>query len=413
MGAGDGTDALAALLEQLWPQTDGAVRVTWGDAPPAPGYRCHERYVVLPDRPRARFLVPAGPRAATAASLLRYNRLRDPRTRIARAGAAVALQAGLRRPLGADRMSVWLSPRVGAGQAAEHLLLAHLGELLGAPGVLAGVGVHLPDPNGKPTLQMLSRTGRPLGFAKVGWNAPTRALVDNEAETLRSLAGRAGCLTVPTLLHSGTWRERTIAVVSPLPTGVRRYRSATPPTALPAGDGATSPPVALVRSAYWSSVRAHLEQAPADGEEQDLLTALTRFALRLEARHADLPLVFAPWHGDWVPWNLASHRGRLYAFDWEHYASSVPWGFDLLHWAFQHALVLQGHPAASAAAAVDEAAATAAARGVTLDGTHRTVASLYLLEMALRTLRLKQGGGAWNPRLHPALADVLDARSAA
>jgi hypothetical protein len=130
----------------------------------------------------------------------------------------------------------------------------------------------------------------------------------------------------------------------------------------------------------------------------------------LVARDGDLALEFGDWHGDWVPWNMARHRGRLLVWDWENRAADVPVGFDLAHQAFQTALSTHGRPAAACAEAVD-AALRDHGPALGLDPRRqRFVADAYLVELWLRTYELSAGGAGWNPKLHPALLDVLAAR---
>jgi hypothetical protein len=119
---------------------------------------------------------------------------------------------------------------------------------------------------------------------------------------------------------------------------------------------------------------------------------------------------FGDWHGDWVPWNMARHRGRLIVWDWENRATGVPVGFDLAHQAFQTALSTRGRPAAECAAAMD-AALRAYGPALGLDGPRqRFVADAYLVELWLRTYELSADDVGWNPKLHPALLDVLGNR---
>jgi hypothetical protein len=109
---------------------------------------------------------------------------------------------------------------------------------------------------------------------------------------------------------------------------------------------------------------------------------------------------------------MARHRGGLLVWDWENRAPDVPIGFDLAHQAFQTALSTRGKPAADCAVAVDEAlAAHGPALGLNAAG-QRFVADAYLIELWLRTFELSRGGAGWNPKLHPALLQVLAARLA-
>jgi hypothetical protein len=130
----------------------------------------------------------------------------------------------------------------------------------------------------------------------------------------------------------------------------------------------------------------------------------------LVARDGGLTCAFGEWHGDWVPWNMARHRGGLLVWDWENHGTDVPVGFDLAHQAFQIALSTHHRPAAACAVAVDEALRRHGS-ALGLDGPRqRFVADAYLVELWLRTYELSHGGAGWNGKLHPALLLVLAER---
>ncbi len=129
--------------------SDARIAVTVDAEPPA-GHTVVVRYAVVPSVARARFLLPLGrPGALSGAD---------------RGGAGRARSGG-----GAARR---------AGRAE-----------LGTP-VHAAFGVRPPDPNHKPTLQLFDDRGEPRGYAKIGWNDATRALVTAEAAALRECVGR-------------------------------------------------------------------------------------------------------------------------------------------------------------------------------------------------------------------------------
>jgi hypothetical protein len=402
---------LQELINQLWPPT-GAVGpvICWDDDAAPSGYRCVERYVVVPDRTHARFLAPAGPRPALVASLLRYNRLRGLRTQVVRAGLAAALSTGLTRIAGFETMSVWIPSGIPTEEEPEHLLLAHTRRALDTPEAVMAVGVHDADPNHKPTLQLFSPTGTPVGFAKIGWSGPTRALVRNEALASDRAPRCFSGVHVPQVTYSGAWNDRDIVILAPLPPDVRRYRSSRPPMLAlldPSRDSAVGP---LRASPWWGAVRAVLSLAPDDDSEADFSAVLKTTADHLESQYGEALILFVPCHGDWVPWNLARSGSSLYAFDWEHADVAMPAGFDQLHWVFQCSLILDRAPAAVAAAVVDARSGEELERVGVREELHHLTSSLYLLAMALRTYRLKRDGGTWNARLHPALADVLARR---
>ncbi|MCD0447820.1 hypothetical protein LO762_01220 [Actinocorallia sp. API 0066] len=381
---------LRALVAQLWPSP--AV-VSLSGAPS--GYRAVATYAVVPSAARAQFLVPLASRRVAAASLLRYNALRPVKTRVVRGvlGGGLLLGAGVMLP----RLTVSLPDGVAEDDA---LICGYLGAALGRP-VVFGVGVRPVDPNSKPTLQLFSPAGESVGYAKVGWNAATRGLAASEAAAITALPELAAA-RVPSVLHHGTWRGLTVTVTAPLPARVRGHRDPDRPPPLDLSRALAEPLSygTLEGSPFWKRLLEDVSGPPGDASDEEFRAALRGALDRVAALHGTAEREFGRWHGDWVPWNLGTHRGVPQVFDWEHSAPGVPFGLDLLHWRFQVALVLRGRPLASAALAVRESAAA--------ELGDPSAADLYLLEMAARTWRLRRGGGGWNPALHPAFLDVLD-----
>ncbi|GID97974.1 hypothetical protein ACFQFC_32220 [Amorphoplanes digitatis] len=368
---------------------DPGVRVAVGDDPAAT-----VRYAVIPSLDDARFLLPLASRKVTAASLLAYNALRPPKVRAGRAAVGLLARAGA---LGLTR-----APILSVYADAPGLLLAgFLAAELGEPELHAAIGIRPPDPHHKPTLQLFDGGGRPRGYAKIGWNDGTRAMVRAEAATLADLPVGNGFPPAPKLMLHTRWNGREIAVIAPMPRRVRRIRRpGTPRLAAMLAVARRGGPPAPPRPAR-DLVAGWLGRA--EGGDPRIHAVIGRL-------DPDLELEFGDWHGDWVPWNMARHGRRLLVWDWENSAPGVPVGFDLAHQAFQTALSTHGRPAAECATAVDEALRRHGP-ALGLDATRqRFVADAYLVELWLRTYELSGGGAGWNPKLHPALLDVLDRR---
>ncbi|WP_327026760.1 hypothetical protein [Micromonospora sp. NBC_01739] len=383
------------------------------DAPAPAGHTVVARYAVVPSVDRARFLLPLGSSRATAAALLAYNALRPAKVRAVRAALGMAARSGMlaRAPFPVLTVAV-----PAALDPAEVLLAERLAAELGGPRAYAACGVRPPDPNHKPTLQLFDHAGTPRGYAKIGWNEATRALVTAEAAALREVAevaGVAGHPGTPRLLAETNWAGQAVALVEPLPAGVRGMPVEAEPELAAllavARRGRTPAPARpLAGSAFLARLTAQAQRAA----EKDPATGGRAVAAvaDLARRHGEVAVEFGHWHGDWVPWNLGRHAGGLVAWDWEHSGPDVPVGFDLAHDAFQRSLVLRGEPAATAAEQVrrwldrygDRLGLDPARRGL--------VADAYLVEMWLRTWRLADAGAGWNPALHPALLDVVEKR---
>jgi hypothetical protein len=403
-----GTGGLGWVCRALFAGDD--VRVSVPGEPPADGWRTVGRFAVVPDAARARFLLPVASARVTAASLLCFNALREPRTRALRWALGVAARTGAARLLPSLTVSI---PSDVDGR--DRYVVHHLAERLGGAELHAAIGVRPPDPHHKPTVQLFDPTGAPRGYAKIGWNGATRALVRTEAATLAALPSGAGFPFVPRLRYAGEWRDRSIAVIEPLPADVRAVPRPDDPyptelLAVARNGGAATPPRPLRGSEFLIGLADGATGAVAAGCAE--AGRAVRVAAALRARYGEVAVEFGHWHGDWVPWNLGTHRGRLVAWDWEHHAADVPVGFDLAHHGFQRALTLDGVPAA---AATEAAAAALAGYGPVLGldaGAQRAVLDCYLLELWLRTWRIADAGAGWNTLLHPHLLDVLADRLA-
>ncbi|MFD2767785.1 hypothetical protein [Micromonospora eburnea] len=380
--------------ERLWLRT-----ARDATSPPA-GHRSVARYAVVPSVERAKFLLPLASRRIGAASTLAYNALRPPRVRANR--LAVGVLAGL----GATRLARMPVLTVAAPtdvDLAELLLTADLSRVAGRP-LHAAIGIRPPDPHHKPTLQLFDDRGVAWAYAKVGWNDATRAMVRAEARALHGLPRDVGDLpAAPRLLREFGWRDLAVTLVEPMPAGVRRLPRPERPEvaamlAVARRGGPAAPARPLAGSAFLADLIARAERA--GGPVGAALAALAD-------RDGATRLEFGDWHGDWVPWNLGIHRGRLFAWDWENSGVGRPVGFDLAHQAFQSALSLRGRSVPEAAGEMTTVLDRYGGRLGLDPARRRLVADAYLVELWLRTAELAAAGGGWSGRLHPALLRVL------
>ncbi|TDB76509.1 hypothetical protein [Micromonospora sp. KC723] len=372
-------------------------------SPPPPGHRVAARYAVVPSVARARFLLPLASRRVGAASTLAYNALRPPRVRVNR--LAVGILAGL-GGTGLARMPVLTVAVPDRVDPAELLLTHELSRSAGCR-LHAAIGIRPPDPHHKPTLQLFDDRGAPRGYAKIGWNDATRAMVAAEAAALRELPRDGGDFPdVPRLERELRWRDLAVTLVAPMPRRVRRLPHPYRPRvaamlAVARRGGPPAAPRLLAGSPFMADLVARAERA--GGPVRAAVAALA-------ARDGTVGLEFGDWHGDWVPWNLGVHRGRLMVWDWENSGPHRPVGFDLAHQGFQSALSLGDRPVPQAAAEMDEVLARHG-QVCGLDGVRRRlVGDAYLVELWLRTAELAAGGGGWSRRLHPALLELLAER---
>jgi hypothetical protein len=395
---------LVALIERIWGTGEGrpAVHVSTDGVPT--GHHIVERYTVVPSLANPKFLVPTESHATSADSFWKYNAMRSRRTRAGHIALAAAFRSGVAHRIFGDQLLVSCDDRLSDEERASHMLLAHLSRELNTPQLLAAMSVRRMTPNAKPTLQLFAPTGSLVGFAKLGWSPATRSMVQTESTSLEEVAGKLRSVVAPSVMAKGYWRERYYSVTKPLPEAVGRWTTPPAQAANLILEVAHSGEVArrsVAGSPYEHRLRDQLSLAGVTPETRVLSAWLDRLVI------PKTQLDFGRWHGDWVSWNMARTGDKVAVWDWEHSAPMAPIGFDALHWYFQRTLPARGIDAA--VQAVDNARHDLQAVGVS-ESAMAYVASLYLLEMFVRSVRLQRGGGGWNPRLHPRMLDFAAQR---
>lgn len=349
---------------------------------------------------RSRPLVPLFPPPVAAAVLRRFHHGTPGHVRAAKSATATGLRLGLLQPLVRDRVQV-LRRRGATGDAID----LHLAEVLGYDDQVVVAPSFGPLRfNQKPVLQILSRAGATLAYAKVGCNPVTRRLVDQEARFLAEAPGLPLRLVrVPRLLHRGTWHGLDVLVMSALPVDARQGERAPLPEAAAEVAGLRGLATArLAGSAYLATVRGRTA-----GNE-----LLERVLDAVEREHGDAHLTFGGWHGDWGPWNMSWQGNVLCVWDWERTRGPVPLGFDPLHFCFQEARLGRGVPPVEAGSlALRDAAGPLRELGVP-DDLHRSLFLLYAVELVLRELDdrrlLEADGDLGEPRVAEVLRAHLD-----
>jgi hypothetical protein len=280
--------------------------------------------VVLPNARAPRLLVPAGNPVAASQAMLRFSAALSARDTVKRLGVAGLLRArtGAAFP---DRITV--SERAGS-------LRGHLGDVFGEP-VDFSLGLGTARANRKPVLQVFDARGRSIAFVKIGGTEVTEALVLAEADSLQRLdeAQLPDYLEVPRLLHVGRWEGAALVAMTALETSFlqRPRRQFEVPVEAMSAFHAAFPDGArpLVESPLWGAMTEAHASLAASGVRDRLGAALDQLA-RVSA---DRPLAMGAWHGDWTPWNMSRHRGKLQLWDWERFETGVPAGLDRCHYA--------------------------------------------------------------------------------
>ncbi len=271
-------------------------------------------YLCLPSVDQPQLLVPLAP---AGSDLVLERRSRTLPARAAKQLVAAGLRARV-----LNRMPI---RRLSLDDPALTDLVAWLG---GRPGDLLGVLVGPPRANRKPVLRLLSDTGATTAFAKLGATPVAADLVRREAAALVRVADHGWTtLRPPRLLKAGQWRGREVVVTEALARDAQQRQ----PTALPIGPtreiattGARSDlPVG-------ETTTLGLDGADTWGPWRPELETLTH---RLRAAVGDRRLPLGASHGDWTPWNMAWSGDLLEVWDWERYATDLPQGFDVVHFA--------------------------------------------------------------------------------
>ncbi|MFG3580749.1 hypothetical protein [Micromonospora chersina] len=366
---GDGRSAyLGELAGLIWPEpAEPALRKGGGG------------WVVVPSASRPRLLVPTGSGRAAASAVRHSTEAVGRKARLVRQGLATAFRLGLGPLVFRDRLVV-----TGGG------LDAYLADVLGER-ALVSLHIGPARANRKPVLQLLAPDGRALGYAKLGVDPLTRALVDAEAAALRRLADLPlGPVTVAGVRHHGDWHGHALLVQEALPVRLPRATPAAAEAAERAAMVAVAGCLGVRRRSWAGSDHAARLADAADALGARPEAGRLRAALKTVA-DLDPTVAFGAWHGDWNGGNSAVLAdGRVLVWDWERFEADVPVGYDELHRAVQTAIGNDGVEPVEAARALIAGADRALApfdpdgRGADL------VAVLYLVELAARYLRDRQ-----------------------
>lgn len=369
---GPGSGYLTEVCRLLWPPPASATLAGRRSARPGPGDR---EFIVLPGAGQPKLIVPSGRRAA-AAAVRRYGEPGSAKTMLATRALEIMLRAGLRAALG-DRLVVSVPG-----------IVEYLGEVAGQA---VEISMHLgaARANRKPVLQVLTRAGETIGFAKIGINELTSDLVTGEHATLMRL-NKVGFerLRPPGVLGFGRWNGLDVLLLDALPVWLRRKRLTADRlnTALLelAGSAGLSKST-LPASGYVDRLLGRLDGVEADGAQ-----ALRSLIARIAEAAGGTSMTFGCWHGDLTPWNLAYTSAGLLVWDWERFEARVPVGFDALHYRLQARVV---HPRADPVDAAARCVATAPEVLAPFDvppAQARLTALAYLAELAVRYLTDRQ-----------------------
>jgi hypothetical protein len=385
---------LVWLASVLWPNADAELSPT--RVPP--GRRMAEAYAVMPNAEHPKLLLPFASPALVGPAVRRYD---DAMSGFARARRSIyARLAG--SSLGWARFPP-LVMSYDREPAPGELPTDYFRRVLGRPDTALAISFGPPRPNRKPVAQVLTLDGHVLGFAKIGWNPPTRDLLRNEASALRRWSRRGPqTFRVPALVHHAEWFDgRDVLVTAPVPMSAdQEVRAGRLPSlevireiAATGGTGL----MPLRETPWWRSVLRRLE--PADAPVATVIRWMGELHGRRLIHHGS-------WHGDLAQQNMSTVGGRLHIWDWERAADGAPLGLDPIHFHFQHALRGRHDVARASRAAARRATPTLRALGVPREDD-ALLSACHLADILLRFEEGRHHGADVRPGMTQALLGEL------
>lgn len=305
----DQGEYVTETLALLWPQ---------GSEPRGSGRAL--KMVSLPNRQNPRLILPRSPRRMAATALRNYK---------ASATGADKVKARV-VSFGARLGALEMLPSKFTIRASSVSIDEHLSSLMGTR-IAAGLYIGPPRAVQKPVLQLLDPAGQTLGFAKIGTNYLTRALLRREAETIELLqSSNLRSIRTPAILARSTWEGNEVIVQSAIAPGGSQMRLrqllsvATYEVARCQGTVSEF----WVGSAYRVRLCSRLDSVGQSRHAKDIRNGIAL----LDGDSHNTTLEFGSWHGDWAPWNMTTRDQAVIAWDWEHFEFGVPIGFDAIHY---------------------------------------------------------------------------------
>lgn len=380
---------LAELVRAIYPEPhtlhlpDGVD----GDNDPA-GITLAE-FLVVPSARRPRLAIPVRSRAERVAAVRHLAAPRSFGVRLRQAAVRAAIGAP-----GAARLAFRDRIRVSGAPGLDSLQTYLSGELDTDVSLSLHVGGGL-RANRKPVVEVFGTDGATIGFAKVGTNDLTRALIKAETAALRRLAEASlRYSTVPQIRHAGTWRDCDVLVQSSLPVWHKPGTLADGALAQAMREvahavGSSYGPLAM--SGYRNRLLSRLDDVAetADVADREVRQQLRQAGTGVVNAAGETCLDFGAWHGDWSPWNVHAGGHTVFVWDWERFTTGTPVGFDALHHWMHGALGRGVAPDRAADSLFGAAPGLLSAFGIGADAAAATTA-LYLVDVATRYLADRQ-----------------------
>lgn len=378
---------LRDLLTLLWPTT----------AEPPHSDTSNVPFVVIPNLHEPKLVIPRKPLAATGAALRNYRAS-------ATGPGMLAIQAV---SLGARLGLLELLPSRLTVQTSNDAIDAHLSRIL-ATKVSVAMYIGPQRAIQKPVLQVLNSRGHTLAFAKLAINDLTSSLIRCEAEAISRLtASKLRHLGTPRVLSYAHWGGGDLIVQSAVAPG---GSSARLKRLLPEATQELARSFGITESEWvQSEYRARLfKRVTAHSASSHAETILQTLHWLDEELCADL-VQFGSSHGDWAPWNMTSTESQVIAWDWEHFESGVPVGFDAVHFDLSEQLFDGTNSVVDAFASLLEGRSGDLTSSVCSRIGRPQLVALYVLETVTRYLERGEDvvGGTRLSRIDEWLPHVL------
>jgi hypothetical protein len=348
-----------------------------------------DRYAVLPNWENPRWFIPLASPCVSSAGFHLYTPAKTS-ARLKRFAARLAVHS---------RVPFWYRDQLLLARREAPPLEVAMGGLFPGRQIHFALSAGAPEGarNRKASAAVIDSRGNLLAFLKLAASDLATGLLHREAEVLRALASTPGVSqVVPRLLAAQQIDGTYVIAQAPLAGGPA-------PTALTASHRRLLDTLAAcdaVHPAETQLVRglvARISSLPVPRPQ--LSAALDRSLSALSDQRIRVGAV----HGDFAPWNLRLHEGRITAFDWEYGSLEGPAGLDEIHYRLQVGYLLNDWTV--------ETAMKELAEGDVLDhylsspqkiARHALIA-LYLVDVLTRLYNEGYDGAndmvAWNERL--------------
>lgn len=226
--------------------------------------------------------------------------------------------------------------RTACGSSLDELTLISemIRFLLGEEALTISFATGTPGPHRKLTAQV-THGDRVIAYVKVAQSPAVAALLQQEADTLRSLdLGANGQLTAPRVIaETENHGYRLLVLSAPTLKTCSRSLDLEQHDIVLIDALAPAKPATVSLDAAWREI-----MGVNTGNDEVIRDALAAADVLLGAKGVRV----GNSHGDFAPWNtLRLEDGRLYVFDWEYASNSAPLLCDLFHRVFMPAWLVR------------------------------------------------------------------------